>query len=1346
MTDAKIPGVTILPGVTYQPRTVNRGFGPFQTDISNSMFWDVQDRSRSYFFGGAAPSGAILRELQDAPSNNNPNIFAQQFSFGAADELELRTFERVNNPGTTSRLELAAGGRAEDYKNLSPLRDNRGLDIEKLSRLNLDEALFHAHIDMRQRLSVFGGASPLRAADATGSPDFINATTETKIDINALMARLHKPTVGSTTAGTERAEAVQEIFRLVSGALAPYAYEPSAANSNTIAWTSADGGALTQGMQLKGLAYGGDCEVPGAGSGQRAFAGIGPERALRIAAHFTANLVDGRESFDSFTPGGGTPIYLGDWASEFMLRLDGTPNFRNRLNSIIRYGTGSNEPEIFPAWESPNREVQYVTTAVQKPRMAVALNPSAAEDARLAPIATDILPPNAAAAPPSTQIGAQAINVYGIKPQPFLTQMSSITVYTDTPRDDANSDWMDPAGPDGDEPVDANQPPGPTNPPAQPNRQITIHGRVAADNPDYICEVVAFQLHNPFDTTLALTTAANEQGVSGTGAVLSFNLRHYVEFAGRYFAVADSSDRASFTTGEMKNVTLSPGETRTFYIIDQSFEAIEARMRRVDSNLTAMDAQTLLRDWINKQFSINFADQNTWPVRMAEINVGTLTAEPVSPMVGILNNTADPATTENFRQARLWSVVRVVNGEGSGAQINSPFNDVLVDRLRDPGPVGTVTLDRRLPSQQNEVAGSEDQSGNNKGLTIAMWGQVRRPQLPDGITLTRGVLPPWCVEVKSSLPEFGGGGDARWVRAEHVRSLNKANTDPVSGSLNWGDFQGGSNTGLRLVTPPGADATFPGGLFRQTAGAVEVTFTREPSKQTGNRLSTLPTTLPGAALGTNLSGVPFPQVQIPLLLPPPRSATVVRDAVLGQSYSNKRTYEQDTRPISQKLPQAPTLRPTDLLLTPAFGPSKNPSATIVIAGSRLDITDPRCYDVQWTTLAEAAALALDYDSPADNRDPDYRIGAVVTDLSQVQGCLDRGQLMADRFVPFTDRSGTTIGTFDTPVDANRDGINEQGDVPRGRGLPFAVALLDRFKFNKYGSETAMVHGVVNISTAPLAVKRVLPMLSPEPTLGWMGGGSLASDPFFDGTDADDPFDLAATLEAYGTRSRVRTRTTNGTNAGLVIDFRNDNDGGTFDPGAGVPFGRSFITGIGALRQEPGFAATAEVLVANQADVRPGEGTVAQNELDRRRRTSMDRLARDGVAFAIPQTPQADVYASGVAPYAYRAAPTGGGLPLTASLVVDDPSEKTALANALLNTISVRSDVFCAWFVVQGYTPADVDGLTAWTSTGNPPNEDRYRAPMTPSIQRRFVMVVDRSNVLSAGDKPKILMLEEVPFE
>jgi hypothetical protein len=36
-------------------------------------------------------------------------------------------------------------------------------------------------------------------------------------------------------------------------------------------------------------------------------------------------------------------------------------------------------------------------------------------------------------------------------------------------------------------------------------------------------------------------------------------------------------------------------------------------------------------------------------------------------------------------------------------------------------------------------------------------------------------------------------------------------------------------------------------------------------------------------------------------------------------------------------------------------------------------------------------------------------------------------------------------------------------------------------------------------------------------------------------------------------------------------------------------------------------------------------------------------------------------------------------------------------------------------------------------------------PITPSVRRRFVMVVDRSNVTTRGTKPRILLMKEVPL-
>ena len=88
--------------------------------------------------------------------------------------------------------------------------------------------------------------------------------------------------------------------------------------------------------------------------------------------------------------------------------------------------------------------------------------------------------------------------------------------------------------------------------------------------------------------------------------------------------------------------------------------------------------------------------------------------------------------------------------------------------------------------------------------------------------------------------------------------------------------------------------------------------------------------------------------------------------------------------------------------------------------------------------------------------------------------------------------------------------------------------------------------------------------------------------------------------------------------------------------------------------------------------------------------------------------------------------------------IDDQSEKLAILNSAINTVSVRSDVFCVWFVLRGYAPTDVNEL--------PNNDVTSVEPMIPSVERRFVMVVDRSNVTRKTDKPKVLLFKELPIE
>lgn len=83
-------------------------------------------------------------------------------------------------------------------------------------------------------------------------------------------------------------------------------------------------------------------------------------------------------------------------------------------------------------------------------------------------------------------------------------------------------------------------------------------------------------------------------------------------------------------------------------------------------------------------------------------------------------------------------------------------------------------------------------------------------------------------------------------------------------------------------------------------------------------------------------------------------------------------------------------------------------------------------------------------------------------------------------------------------------------------------------------------------------------------------------------------------------------------------------------------------------------------------------------------------------------------------------------------LADDILEKLAVFNGAAATVDVRSDFFAVWFIIRGYRETDVMPL----------DEGQ---PMTPTYQKRFLMVLDRTNVTESGQLPNILFLREVPL-
>ncbi|MEM0984336.1 MAG: hypothetical protein AAGI17_10340 [Planctomycetota bacterium] len=200
----------------------------------------------------------------------------------------------------------------------------------------------------------------------------------------------------------------------------------------------------------------------------------------------------------------------------------------------------------------------------------------------------------------------------------------------------------------------------------------------------------------------------------------------------------------------------------------------------------------------------------------------------------------------------------------------------------------------------------------------------------------------------------------------------------------------------------------------------------------------------------------------------------------------------------------------------------------------------------------------------------------------------------------------------------------------------------------------------------------------------------------------------------------------------------------------VRVGRQQLSGARGLRATPGFSSPAEVLAASvmdeerYADITNGAPDESLRAL---RHLSMDYLGRDvsGVDPLAQHATGNDLGLNGLEGGVFGNATQTGLIPARAArrnIAVRDPAviddvandiaEKLGIASGLLNVIDVRSDVYAVWFKIRGYRRSDVEGL----------DDDDL---MTPSIERRYVMVIDRSNVTEPGEAPDILVFQEVPL-
>jgi hypothetical protein len=1303
--------------------------------------------------GGGVTLGSVTRATlyaQGGKDQDNGQLrtdatgayLKQSGGFGFGDELELRAFGAVNDGRTISRLETAANSDFR-YALMSPLRSLRDSVTDRdagnlASGLvtwqgeTLPRSMAQYFTDPRHLLTTLSGSRPLsyshRRLNGPNDPatsiwypllDGSAATSsalnpvpqsDVAVDINPLLLAATSNTPQANR-GIYPLSAANEIFSNYALALSPYLGDP-------LVWNDAQPGLKRAfGMSFGGPTY--KTATTGVDVGETdtaKFRGRAAEVALRTAAHLTLNLLASQDN-SRVNAGSATPDNRPIAAT---LLLD-----NSKRGNVLGDTIGG--VRAFPYWPQALNTRLTVNSTIQPDLLGTTTT-----DVKAYPLDLDMGIPTANGGALAGENGTNematgyALNLFAAQPQPFVTAAMSYEMYYDAPlANGGDSKAVGSGSRDGEWETIVDPMSGAVI--GTRSLGITIDGSVTTGNHDFLMECVAFQVTNPFDVSITLGDASG-------------GFSYYFEFAGKYYEAARYND-AGVRTG---SVTLLPRQSVCFYVLSDTVANIQQRWRNADAAIS----NTAVKDWLNKQLT-PLAINSTLPIHTMQIdptNGATVDA-------GSFHESIDSsATTDANKVVRLWRVVRQATGEA----VNNRANDYLVDRLHDPdyGTGNRAALYRRLDSGNNrfeqidagpepsepEYTGRASQR-DNTGFSITLFGTIRRRTDPNGGPLPAaasaadtdaGTIPAWCVE-----PKHAYGFTVPSTTGAPANSGVKNVVEVNAGFTNSGSLSGVSRTDF--INQPGSADTFRRMLTKGITGAGYTAGSKHPASRHTNGTAT---DITDNVISTDFAGITWDGGHKASLFPiyPRRTGATINTEV-----------------------ERPPLRPADLLLPWAVGPYQNPTAAAAVAGAEQKL------EVGHTTLSEAIAFGLNYSRGTSDDSYEFQIGQV----------LDRGHLPTDRYVPYNDINSDGAWTYN----------NGNPDPSISNGVPFALNILDRFRTTRYGTIDSAMQGKVNVNTAPLNVLRQLPMLTPasanlygDDNLAfkghWMNGatsqfalkikdenGATTTQSLWKASN--DRFDAAAAIAAYRDKQATVVRGFQKDESGVsrvYVDFSPLNDG---KAATALDFrgSRAFMTNCVNVRTEPGFKTPGEIALAVIQDNSVRDGSTNLNAAQMKQLGVDHFNADDNVAspsnFQVPVTQINDTNALGVtqgtgAPreqaigltgnVTLRPATVGPGNHFVHGGKSSDYDRKLALIDALLNTVSTRSDYFCAYFLVNGYTEGDVQGLEPWTGGGAAPNEDRYTRPMTPSVQRRYMMVLDRSQCTRPGDKPKVLMFEELPVK
>lgn len=774
--------------------------------------------------------------------------------------------------------------------------------------------------------------------------------------------------------------------------------------------------------------------------------------------------------------------------------------------------------------------------------------------------------------------------------------------------------------------------------------------------------------------------------------------------------------------------------------------------------------------------------------------------------LGLTGRTADDTVVRLWKKvadSRFEETVssQIANNTAGTYQRNLVQNDMLVDRIMIP--TGTPLDFAALPAANTSVANSVgfqesfqpvDNAcdagptefrirNDNLGLTLARWVTVRRKEKMDSISTAEanpengvGQIDAYLISSRRNPDLTTTAKDnSAYTPLDAEEIFNLCGPDPAD------PFNGvrTANDGITDNAAHDADRTVSD-FFRSgwARGRKQIrTIASHPRYK-------------------NLTG-------FAALGPDPEIDRFQADELVQNALVNPRSlFGSGTDTLEPEVFMGVGLnaaRVTDALFAMGIGPAYAPDP------SRNAVNDMSVYDDEWMTLSEAFAIALGYEdfsasspNPADlaaGPEPDivwHDAARLYTDFmgtQQAEFVLDDLRLRLDDYVAFVNaqiNTGTETGPMGKPrFDFNFGGSAAGSDARRGTGVPVALGVLDGVRAidpPRYPGQTSdspltdVITGQININTAPVEVLRLLPGLSPSGqgvrTMNgtgtlvrewWAAKSSSFAPEITDGLGYDsglglpnldwtDPFagaarnpDIAAGLVGYRDRTAVSPRLRSDRNAfptsyvgeltyapdignlvnqQAIIDNRYAENNGVIDYRT-----RETLSGIQGVRGTPGFGSLGEMLMASfSEDAMAAEPIVAAHSHMAMNQLGVDTDGGNPINLGVSGM---DENASSMSPHFLNES-SGFNDSKRAGQVANDYAEQLANAAGVMNIATTRSDYYAVWLVLQGFQESDVATL-------------RPADPLVPSFKKRYLMVVDRSNVIEQGDAPKVILFREVPL-